>query len=281
MKKKKEMKKIYCVYCGEKHDIKDIKCKKCNKKLNPKENLFFDYIKDKIKSNIGDNIIETIKNLITSYLYGTILTATIIFTVVSVVITNDDEHVLEVTKKPTLLIDNLNKCSIENSKELINVCSEGYTLDGKVCKKEELIDATLNVVCPDGYYQSGDICISYENVGMLTREECIAPPDENAIGTHVEEGICFVEYCGGWTDGECSAGSSEPIDFTITSYCPSDTTLINGVCKRLTNYNTYYSCNEGALENDKCKIINEESSKLGCEEGYILNEECNICVLGE
>lgn len=276
-------KKIYCVYCGEKNTSKDSKCKKCKKKLNPKENMLLDYIKDHIKGDIEGNIISIVKNLIISHLYGTVLTATLIFTVVSAIVTtvNDDKEFIKVEEKPTVLINNLNKCVFVNSKEAINICNEGYLLDGDICRKEEQQDAMVNYVCPNGYTASGNLCVSNDNFSMLTKEECIAPEGENVVGAHVENGTCWVEYCSGWTDGVCSAGSMEPIDFTITSYCPPGTTLINGVCKKTANYNISYSCEEGTLSENKCLIIKEEVTHLGCEEGYILNQECNLCILGE
>lgn len=279
-------KEIYCVYCGSKNKLNDLKCKKCKKKLDPKENMVLDYlkdhVKDNLKGNIQDSIISIIKNFIISHLYGFILTATLIFTIVSALVTSvSDQNIVEVTEKPTILINNLNRCVIANSRELVNVCNEGYILDGDVCKKEEQLAATVNNVCPDGYYASGNTCISNTNYTMLTRQECIAPNLDNVVGTRVENGVCFVNYCSGWTDGECSAGSMEPIDFTTISYCPNGTTLVNGVCKSFANYNVSYSCSEGTLSGDKCIVIREETAELGCEDGYVLDEECNLCVLGE
>jgi len=142
-------KKIYCVYCGEKNTVKDIKCKKCKKKLDPKENMVLDYIKDHlkddIKGNIQDSIISVIKKFIISHLYGIVLTATLIFTVVSAIVTNINENsgIVEVNEKPNVLINNLNRCVIENSKELINICEEGYILNDGICRKEEVHDALV------------------------------------------------------------------------------------------------------------------------------------------
>lgn len=275
-------KKIYCVYCGEKNNIKDLKCKKCKKKLNPKENMLLDYIKDHIKDDVEGNIFDIIKKFIISHLYGTFLTATLIFTIVSGIVTiNNDEKIIEVAEKPIILLDSLNRCNIPNSIETIKICNDGYILEDEICKKEEEHDATINKNCPSNYYLSGNRCISNNNYDKLSKEECIAPSGDNVIGASVQDGTCLVEYCVGWTDGVCSAGSVEPIDFTINYYCPSGTTLINGVCKKTTNYETVYSCDEGTLKEDKCIILKEEDTKVGCSEGYILNEECNICTLGE
>lgn len=280
-------KKIYCVYCGEENNAKDLHCKKCKKKLNPKENMFLDYIKDHVKddvkSNVQDSIISIINNFIISHLYGSIFTATLIFTIVSVVVTtvNNDDRIVNVTEKPDILINNLNSCVIQNSKELVNICEDGYTLDGDVCKKEEVIDAVASNVCSNGYYLSGSTCISYTTYNFLTKQECIAPSGDNVIEAKVENGECLVSYCSGWTDGECSAGHTEPIDFTIISYCPDGTTLVGGVCKTLANYSVEYSCSEGTLSGNQCIVIKEEKAELGCEKGYIFDTECNLCVLGE
>lgn len=279
---------IYCVYCGEKHTVKDKKCKKCKKKLDPKENMIIDYIKGKIKGdikgNVRDNILAFLKNFIINHLYGSIFTATLIFTVVSAVVTtvnNDDDGVVTVTEKPEVLVNNLNRCIIEEAKDLVYICDDGYILDGNTCKKEEEIDAIVNNVCPSGYYLSGNTCVSHTTYNFLTRQECIAPSGDNVVGAKVENGQCLVNYCAGWTDGECSAGSMEPIDFTIISYCPAGTTSVGGVCKMLSNYGIEYSCSEGTLSNNICIVTREEAAELGCEEGYILDTECNLCVLGE
>jgi len=275
-------KNIYCIDCGEKNKLKDIKCKKCNKKLDPKENLYFDYIKDKVKGDIQDNILETIKKFIIGHLYGIVLTATLIFTITSAVVSiNTDEKITETNTKPEILISSLNKCVINGSKELTNVCEEGYSLENNVCKKVEEKDAIENKKCNEGYYLSGNICVSNTNYNKLKKEECLAPNGNNVVGASVVDGVCLVSYCSGYTDGVCSAGSSEPIDFTISYYCPTGTREINGVCKKVINYNTEYTCEEGSLSEKKCLINIEKEATLGCEAGYVLNEECNLCVLGE
>ena len=43
------MKKVFCVHCGSKNKYKDKICVKCKKKLNPKENLFKEYVINHIK----------------------------------------------------------------------------------------------------------------------------------------------------------------------------------------------------------------------------------------
>lgn len=282
-------KNIYCVYCGEKNNIQDLKCKKCKKKLNPKQHEFLDYIKDHIKDDlkgkVQDKVISIIKNFIISHLYGTVLTATLIFTIVSGIVTtvNENKNIEKVTQKPSILVSKVeDKCDFENSKEQILVCEEGYKLEDDKCIKEEKIDAELNYYCNDNYYFDGNKCVSNETFEIIIEEECLLPEDNpNALDVRVENGECLVNICAGWTDGECSAGGLEPIDFTITEYCPNGTTKINGECKIIDNYDIYYSCEEGTLEDDKCIIDYEEDSILTCEEGYTFNEDCNLCILGE
>lgn len=273
---------IYCVYCGERNNIKNLKCKRCNKKLNPKENLFFDYLKEHIKDDLKgktqDKIFSIIKNFIISHLYGSVFTATLIFTIVSSILINvNNDNIISVSKKPTILLEN-NNCNFENAKLQSYLCSDGFILNNGVCEKQEQVDARNSYSCINGYYLNNNKCISNESFSKLRKEECIAPSGDNVMGTTIQDGTCLVQYCSGWTDGECSAGYSDPIDFTITEYCPDGTTLINNVCKKITNLQTEYSCEEGILEGNKCIITKKEKPLLACEKGYIFNEECNICV---
>lgn len=276
--------KIYCVYCGEKNNAMDTKCEKCNKKLNPKEHLFreyiVDHIKDDIKGKTQDKIFSIIKNFIISHLYGSIFTATLIFTIVSGIVTivNSDNGIKEVTNKPDVMVGNLNKCSFENTKEQELICDEGYILDNSICIKEIVVDATSKRICKDNYYLSGNRCISNKTYEKLTEKECIAPEGDNYLNTRIENDTCLVNVCVGWTDGECSAGGYEEIDFTITEYCPDGTSLINGACKKTTNFKIEYECKEGLLKDKTCIIKKEEEPKLSCNEGYSFDEECNICV---
>ena len=276
--------KIYCVYCGEKNNTMDINCKKCNKKLNPKENMLLDYIKDHIKDDlkgkVEDNIFSIIKNFIISHLYGSILTATLIFNLVTSIVTtvNNNNKIVKVTEKPILLVGNINKCNFNNTKDRILSCEEGYTLEDNLCIKKEEINPKIELVCSDNYYLSNSNCISNKNYEKEILKECIAPEGEEYLDTKVENGACLVNVCAGWTNGECSAGSLKEIDFTITEYCTTGTSLINGVCKKIENSKEEKVCEEGSLEDDICIKEIEKEPKLVCEEGYTFDEECNICV---
>jgi len=149
-------------------------------------------------------------------------------------------------------------------------------------KKQEERNAISQNICPDGYYFDGNRCLSNINYEKIVNKECLLPSD-GAYEVYISpDGECVANYCSDWSDaGECTAGSGEPIDFTITEYCPNGSVMINGVCKSITNSRLEYSCEEGILNNDKCILNLEKESYLGCEEGYILNQKCNLCVLGE
>lgn len=276
----------YCVFCGTKNKIENKKCIKCQKKLNPKDRPLLDYmkskIKDNLKGNIEDNIIDIITKYIKSHLYGFIMTCSIIITS-TCIITNvvENNYIENVIEKPLLVLSTTNNCIFDNSIEPINICNENYILKDGICIKEEELEAIQNKSCPVGYYQSGNSCISNITYDKLTKEECLLPND-GAYEVYISpEGECVANYCNEWTDGECASGSGEPIDYTITEYCPDGTSSIDGSCKKTSNLITNYSCEEGTLNNNKCMIITEEEPMLGCLEGYSLDEECNVCTLEE
>ena len=279
-------KKIYCVYCGEKNSSKDLKCKKCNKKLNPKENMFLDYlkehIKDDLKGNVEDKVFDIIKNFIISHLYGSIFTATLIFTIVSAIVTNiDSNNITKVTQKPSMLVSNLNECIFTSSLNPMEICDDGYILQDGGCKKEEVVNAKENHICSDGYFFNGTSCVSNMNYEKIIDKQCLLP-DDGAYEVYISPtGECVANYCNEWIDGECQSGSGEPIDFKVTEYCPNGTTMVGDVCKSITNFTLEYTCEEGILNNNKCLITKEKESYMGCIDGYTLNKECNLCVLGE
>lgn len=106
------MDKIYCVYCGCENEIEDKKCKKCKKKLNPKNTPWKDYIYKHIKSTLKDkaqdNIFSLIINFVKSHLYGTFMSIALISTgilgIVNVISDNRDSYIENVTEKPILQI---------------------------------------------------------------------------------------------------------------------------------------------------------------------------------
>lgn len=102
--------KIYCVYCGTENVLEDKKCKKCKKKLDPKNRPVYDYLTDKLKDKVDgklqDNIFSLVTNFIQSHLYGTVLTCSIIFAVAAGVgnVLNKSNDYDVVSEKPAVSI---------------------------------------------------------------------------------------------------------------------------------------------------------------------------------
>lgn len=94
----------YCNHCGTKNKIDVKKCVKCNQKLKIKNHPLTDYLldqtKDDVKSSILDTVFDKIKYLIRKYLYGIVMTITIIGGVFANVIVRADVQV--VTEKPNI-----------------------------------------------------------------------------------------------------------------------------------------------------------------------------------
>ncbi len=100
------MKKIYCVFCGHENEEKYTKCQKCNKSLNPSENLWKDYlynhIKDDLKDNVTDKVFSLVTNFIKSNLYGVIMTVLVLSTATVGIVNipknnNTSKYIKEVT----------------------------------------------------------------------------------------------------------------------------------------------------------------------------------------
>lgn len=138
-------KKIYCVYCGSENLYEDDYCKKCKKKLNPKNHLFrdflYDHIKDDIKGNVEDNIFSLIKNFIISHLYGSSLIVAVLFTATVMLIANfsHNSNVTNITSVQDMLNSNA------SSTYMVTL----YTYD-------DYCTATFDVPTTDGYFITGD-----------------------------------------------------------------------------------------------------------------------------
>lgn len=280
------MKKIYCVYCGSKNNKKDKICKKCDKKLNPSENLIKEYvvqhIKDFFLDNIDGKITSVIYNFIKSHLYGFILAATLIFTGSTIInSTKLDDEIKSTSKRPNILLESLNKCNIDSAIEKEYICEEGYILVDNKCTKRIESKANVRLVCPNGYYLGGNKCYSNTSYEVFTKKECLLPNDKNAIKAYVEGDTCLVSWCASddaWIDGECQAGYSEEESFTITNFC-SQGTMVNGTCRDIKNSTNEYFCENGVLEEKNCIINEKKEAVKGCRQDYIYNEECNVCEL--
>lgn len=94
--------KIFCVYCGKENDTQKKLCKKCFRKLHPKDHLLLEYIKSKIKGKCEDGLFSIIKGYIRSHLYGFIITCSILVTTVSMItnLVNAKNPFEIVTEKP-------------------------------------------------------------------------------------------------------------------------------------------------------------------------------------
>ena len=142
--------KIYCVYCGDKNNNTDLKCKKCNKKLNPKEHLFRDYlynhIKDDLKGKVEDNLFSIIKNYIISHLYGSSLIISILFTGVALIISNTSQNnVININKTSDMLSKNSNEVIVTiytyddyGEFEFNAPTTAGYLISGNKLKVENI-----------------------------------------------------------------------------------------------------------------------------------------------
>lgn len=98
--------KIYCVHCGKKNEIsKNKECMLCKKNLYEKNHELRDYLCSKVKDEISGNIEENILNLITSlikkYLYGVVVTASVVFAVTSITVNalNNKQNVTYTNEK--------------------------------------------------------------------------------------------------------------------------------------------------------------------------------------
>lgn len=79
------MKNCYCIHCGYKNDIQNKYCNHCHKKLKEKDHALYQYIFeqsiDDIKDNTVSSIIDKVKFFIRKYLYGIIISLTVVATV--------------------------------------------------------------------------------------------------------------------------------------------------------------------------------------------------------
>lgn len=94
----------YCNHCGAQNKIDAKKCIKCKKKLKMNNHPLTDYLldqtKEDVQSNVLDTIFDKIKYLIKKYLYGIIMTVTIVGGVTANVLVRTEDAV--VTEKPNI-----------------------------------------------------------------------------------------------------------------------------------------------------------------------------------
>lgn len=149
------MKKIYCIFCGYENEENHTKCKKCNKTLNPSENLWWDYfynhVKDDLKDNVTDKVFSLITNFIKSHLYGAIMTVLILSTatagIVNIPKNNNPEYIEEVT-----INNNLNKneyISVEDGK--VHKYTFVYS-DKETCDENARGETPFDTLYPEHMY---------------------------------------------------------------------------------------------------------------------------------
>lgn len=156
------MEKIYCIYCGRENIPSHDKCKYCGKKLKEKDHEFINYILDEIgdeiKGNFIDKFIMIMKKLTKKYLYGTLLTISVIASTTTTIYNalNNKKEV------PQIVRDEYNFQSLSNEEKLLG-CYRGtniyetdeiryfkfYDLDKYISVS---IDSDGNKVYNKGYY---------------------------------------------------------------------------------------------------------------------------------
>lgn len=96
----------YCIRCGKKNENTKKRCSKCHRKLEPKEHLIIDYLIEKGIGKVEDSFSKNFKKLVIHYLYGFVMTCSILFTSISVIVTIhnvDASHMEIVTEKPKIV----------------------------------------------------------------------------------------------------------------------------------------------------------------------------------
>lgn len=100
------MKNCYCIHCGYKNDMQNKYCHHCHKKLKEKDHALYQYIFeqsiDDIKDNAVSSIIDKVKFFIHKYLYGIMISLTVVATVsVNIAVRNQNSDFI-VQEKPKL-----------------------------------------------------------------------------------------------------------------------------------------------------------------------------------
>ncbi len=303
MKKKEE--EIYCVFCGTRNNKPDKKCKKCDKKLNPKNRLFKDYLKDHlkddIKSNIEDTIVELIIEWIKKHLYGIAMTALIGLLAATVIVKEGNIRKLESQKAKVNHMSNSFTlkvfCEEKDLVDKVRACDAGYSLEGDNCVKRTSTPAKANTGCPNGYSMNSGRCISNNTVAKIEHVTCNAIntilPDSNGIrrktfGTTIQGNECYARLCivdtpGSipFPDNESDCERIELLKSTKTStYSCSEYTDGEGNCRSVTNARTYYTCASGTLSGSNCITTDTKTFNEVCPEGTIYDEECGKCERG-
>ena len=297
----KDKDNIYCAFCGAKNIIEDIKCKKCNKKLNPKNHLLKDYlkdhVKDDVKSNLEDDILGIIEEWIKAHLFGVFGTLLIGFLAVSVIVNevniNNTKKSFAKVKKVTAISILKENCDNKELKDKVKVCDSNYILSSGNCMKTSKIAANSTKTCPSGYSLNGSKCISNNTVAKSKKYYC----DKSNTTRYTSSGTvalrtltltgttCNATYCypnagtlpeNVKTDADCARYFLDTFDASVSYYCSSYTDS-NGNCRKTANPTIKYSCSKGTLSGKECIIKETKSPKEECPKGYTYNNSCGKC----
>ena len=299
---KKEV--LYCVFCGEKNNPQEKKCKKCKEDLNPKNHLLKDYLKehlqDDIKENIEDSILDLLKLWIIKHLYGIAITCAILLTGGIFIGKGIQEHRIKQSLEPVLEYQEkeIKKevCEDKNLVDKIKVCQEGFTLENDICIKEDLYPKVEATSCPDGFSRSNNICLSNYGIDKIENKTCTTAgfdtsqitnydPDR-LLGTTIVRGECAIEYCNDiftdvpgtlWQKGmPCTGKSTYFHQYTYTYTC-NGVEDSAGTCHETRNLNVYYYCEVGTPVENGCYTREEKEVQMTCPEGTKELKECNKC----
>lgn len=121
------MKSCYCIHCGYKNDIKSKYCNHCHKKLKEKDHVLYQYIFeqsiDDIKDNAVSSIIDKVKFLIHKYLYGIIISLTVVATISANILVRNQNSDFIAMEKPKVS-DNIIKYTSGDT--LLETFQEAY-----------------------------------------------------------------------------------------------------------------------------------------------------------
>lgn len=109
----------YCIRCGKTNDDKRKRCKKCYQKLEPKEHLMIDYFIEKGIGKAEEGFFKNFKKFVIHYLYGFVMTCSILLTSVSIIVTSyhsSTSYIEKVTEKPTFVMKTETLTEDENLK---------------------------------------------------------------------------------------------------------------------------------------------------------------------
>ncbi len=100
------MSKFYCVECGHQVEEDAKKCTNCHKNPSPKDHAFKDYVLEKIEGEAEDGALKLAVKFIKKYLYGTLMSCSLVFAGVALVANNPfaGSHIVEVNERPIVMM---------------------------------------------------------------------------------------------------------------------------------------------------------------------------------